>query len=123
MQVPLKHYNIAVYFGSICCGPASPDFLKVFITNFNKKYKVSIMADIASGCGREGEFIVLLDLSNLAKNKKKAGIDFYDKLNKLVARETEKNRKASNSSGTLEIMKNISESQFKNCRTAVRKWI
>ena len=81
------------------------------------------MADIASGCGREGEFIVLLDLSTLAKNKKKAGIDFYDKLNKLVARETEKNRKASNSSGTLEIMKNISESQFKNCRTAVRKWI
>jgi hypothetical protein len=52
-------YKVAVAFGSRCCGTASSEFLGKFLKDFNRTAAVKVSADIAEGCGREGEFYIL----------------------------------------------------------------
>ena len=111
-------YPLAVSFNSICCGTASPDFLKTFVKQFNEKNSTNISADIAAGCGKEGEFVILFKLSpNDAMNAK-----FKSSLVTLVGTEDAKNKKLNSSSGGISLSENATESNFQHCRLGILPW-
>lgn len=114
-----KVYPVAVSFGSICCGTPSDDFLKTFTAAFNKKNSVKISADIAAGCGREGEFVILF---NLPDNKKTIHSSFITELEKTVKETGEKNKKANSSSGVLQVLYGVKTSEYNYCRLGIKKW-
>lgn len=115
----VEKYEIAVSFGSMCCGPVSDAFLKDFIRQFSSKNKVIIPALQIGGCGREGEFKILFSVKKLnASGKKKllAG------LKKLIPQENEKNKKLKAGSGPVSLEYDLPKSQLVNCRGELTKW-
>ena len=118
-QNPITEYPVAVSFGSICCGTADPDFLKSFITNYNKENNSTMSADIMSGCGREGEFVILINPGQMNAGPLQAMIN---SLEKTVTATDSTNKRNNSSSGTLELLKNVKKDQFSFCRIALQKW-
>ena len=114
-----KKYSIAVSFGSVCCGTSPSVFLSKFLKNFNAKNKVKVMADIAEGCGREGEFIILVIFpkNNLKKERK-----FLLELEKLVISTDDKNKKENPSSGRIFLLQDVKETDYDFCRLGVKRW-
>lgn len=115
-----KKYPVAVSFGSICCGTPSDDFLKTFASGFNKKNSVKITADIAAGCGKEGEFVILF---NLPENKTAINSSFIAELEKTVKETDEKNKIANSSSGGMQVLYDIKTGDYNYCRLGIKKWI
>ncbi len=111
-------YPLAVSFNSICCGTASSDFLKSFLKLFNQKNKTDIAADIAAGCGREGEFVVLFKLPKTERVNTK----FETELKALVEKTNAQNKKANNSSGSIALLQTTHTSDYKNCRLGITPW-
>lgn len=109
-------YTVSVVFGSMCCGTVSSDFLAKFLKDFNTTAAIKVTADIAEGCGREGEFFVLFKVDE----KQKA--DFIEKLVPLVNAEETINRKKDASSGGLEIRYNVIKTDVEYCRLGIRPW-
>ncbi len=111
-------YPVAVSFNSICCGTPSSDFLKTFIVQFNQKNNTKISAHIAAGCGKEGEFTVLFNMTeNDAANQK-----FTTELSSLVAKTNDQNKKASTSSGGIALVENAKTADFSFCRLGISAW-
>ncbi|HSN60365.1 MAG TPA: hypothetical protein VLR49_05500 [Ferruginibacter sp.] len=115
-----KIYPVAVSFGSIRCGTPSDDFLKSFADGFNKKNSVKITADIAAGCGKEGEFVILF---NLPENNTAINSSFITELEKTVKETDDKNKKANTSSGVLQMQYNVKTSDNSYCRLGIKKWV
>ncbi len=115
----VTEYAAVVSFGSVCCGPVSDEFLKSFVKTYNNDQKVNISADIAAGCGREGEFAILFKLDN--QNEKH--LNFLSELKKTVADADAKNRAGNNSSGTLEVKTDIKATDFEYCRLGIKSWM
>ena len=113
-------FEVGVYFGSVCCGPASDSFLRPFVNSFNKKNKVSIRGYRLSGCGREGEFKLLFRLRAIAASKRQR---FISTLDELIIRQNEKNKAAANSKGNIELLKEIDKEQNSNCRAGLDLWL
>ena len=115
-----KKYTVAVSFGSVCCGTSSSAFLSRFLKDFNTKNKVKVAADIAEGCGRECEFIVLIlfPKNNLKKEKK-----FLLELEKSVTFTDTKNNKENTSAGRIFLLYDVKETDYDFCRLGVKKWI
>ena len=109
-------YKVAVAFGSRCCGTVSSDFLGKFLKDFNRIAAVKVSADIAEGCGREGEFYILFKVDE----KEKAL--FIEKLIPLVNEEEKINRKKDASSGDVEIKYDVLKTAVDYCRLGVRSW-
>lgn len=114
-----NEYATSVSFGSVCCGPVSDAFLRSFLKQYNSKEGTKITADIAAGCGREGEFSVLFKLDTQNTKHK----DFITQLQKLVADVDAKNKAANNSSGTLEIRNDVKAADFEYCRLGIKPWL
>ena len=115
---PLK-YDVAVSFGSMCCGTASDDFLKGYIKKFNCKNNVTVKAWVIGGCGREGEFKILFSLSNL-KEAKKATLKAD--LKKLIPEQNKKNKSSGASSGPINLEEDMTLSRLENCREPLAEW-
>jgi hypothetical protein len=115
----VEKYDAVVSFGSMCCGPASDDFLKSFTQQFNKKNKVTIQAWQITGCGREGEFKILFSVAKLKTAAKKK---FLASLKKLVPDQNDKNKKLKASSGTVSLDYNFPKTELPNCRGELIKW-
>lgn len=115
-----KIYPVAVSFGSICCGTPSDDFLKTFASGFNKKNSVKVTADIAAGCGKEGEFVILF---NLPDNQTAINKNFITELEKTVKETDEKNKIANSSSGGMQVLYNIKTAEYSYCRLGIKKWV
>ena len=113
-------YPVAVVFGSVCCGTASDEFLKDFINAYNKKNGTAINADIATGCGREGEFVILI---NIPKNKKTSSATFITELEKTVLERDSQNKQGNSSSGGIEVIKESKNSDYLHCRLGIKKWL
>lgn len=111
-------YPLAVSFGSICCGTPSSDFLKNFVQGFNQKYRSKISADIAAGCGREGEFVILFKVPEDESLHQK----FEKELKVLVEKTDAQNKKSNASSGGLELLQNAGAADYKNCRLGIKAW-
>lgn len=109
-------YKVAVAFGSRCCGTVSSDFLGKFLKDFNRIAAVKVSADIAEGCGREGEFYILFKVDEKVK------ILFIEKLIPLVNEEETNNRKKDASSGDVEIKYDVLKTAVGHCRLGVRSW-
>lgn len=112
-------YAVGVGFNSICCGTPSDDFLKTFVKAFNKNNKVSITADKLAGCGKEGEYVVLFHTQKLGAA---TGKKFIAELGKLIPLQNIENKKADNSSGGLEILRNVKASAYSHCRISLQNW-
>ncbi len=117
-----KTYPVAVFFNSICCGTPSEVFLKDYVKNFNKNNAVKVTADIAAGCGREGEFTVLFDLSSIPVSKKAVAGKFMSGLKKLVTETDAKNKQTNTSSGGIEVVENVKSTDYGNCRMGIKPW-
>jgi len=76
-------------------------------------------ADIMSGCGREGEFVILINPGQMNAGPLQAMIN---SLEKTVTATDSTNKRNNSSSGTLELLKNVKKDQFSFCRIALQKW-
>ncbi len=112
-------FDIVVAFGSMCCGTASDTFLKEYYKKFLKTNKSVIPASLASGCGREGEFKVMFNMSktNTVVRKK-----FIAGLKRILLKEEKKNRARDESSGTISIEYNVLKDDVAFCRGGISKW-
>lgn len=111
-------YPLAVSFGSMCCGTASPDFLKSFIKSFNKKNGSKISADIAGACGKEGEFVILFKM----QESKGITSTFKTELEALVVKTDASNRKVNTSSGGISVLQDAKTTEFQYCRLGITTW-
>jgi len=109
-------YEVLVSFGSRCCGTVSSVFLGKFLKDYNTKAVTKVRADIAEGCGKEGEFFILFKVD--MKEKKK----FVEQLVPLVNKEEIKNRAKDENSGDLEIRYDVQKSNIDYCRMGIRVW-
>ena len=117
-SAPLK-YDVAISFGSMCCGTASDTFLKYYIKKFNCKNKVTVKAWLLGGCGREGEFKILFSLSNLKETKKTT---LKADLKNLIPEQNKKNKASKASSGMISVEENVPLSKLENCRDSLAQW-
>lgn len=111
--------EVAVRFGSICCGPDSDLFLKDFYKQFNKGKCKKVAAFKAGGCGKEGEFFIFFSLKKLKEKRRKI---FTDQLEELVNRENLKNKSANSSAGGIAVQHDQSIADRSYCRIPVEKW-
>ena len=114
-----KTYDAIISFNSICCGTPSSDFLSSFLKDFNKKNKVALNAWHVGGCGREGEFKIIISASKLKKIKK---IKFKKALQNLIANQNNKNKTLKPSSGNINIEYNIPLNNEENCLEKLSEW-
>ena len=114
-----KEYAAAVSFGSVCCGTVSEDFLKAFVKKYNQDRNAKISADLAAGCGKEGEFSILFKLDKQNSDH----MEFVVQLEKLVRDVDAKNKAGNSSSGTLEVKNNVKASEFEFCRLGIKPWL
>ena len=117
-QKPDK-YEVVVSFGSICCGPASDDFLKPFLSVTPTAKKRPIAAWKIGGCCREGEYNVLLSLANWNAGQQKKLIR---DLKKLIDHQNQSNKKKAPSKGNIVLQFNVSTDTFKHCRGELTEW-
>jgi hypothetical protein len=116
---PAVRYDAAVHFNSICCGPPDNAFLKKFLNQFAKTNKARPKAWLLGGCGREGEFKILLSYAGISASNKKKLITGLDSL---VTKQNSANKTANNSSGNIELQQNPTADDLQGCRTAVTAW-
>lgn len=112
--------KIALYFGSMCCGTIGDEFLKEWLIKFNQDEKTAITADRYSGCGKEGEYIIVIYKNGFNSSKE---AKFNIGLEKLIDEEVKK-RKAENSSiGSVELRQNPVVEEYTYCRLGSKKWL
>jgi hypothetical protein len=112
-------YDVALHFNSICCGAPDNSFLKKFLKGFNKANKVTVKAFIVGGCGREGEFKILLSYSALGKT---TSAKLKTQLDALVPKQNAGNKAANGSSGNIELQYNPVADDWQGCRTPLAAW-
>ena len=108
-----EKYDVVISFNSMCCGTASNDFLKEFITNFNAKNKVALDVWQMSGCGREGESKVVISTAGI---KKCINAKLMKNLKTLIPQQNEKNKAIKASIGNIDLEYGIAANTITNCR-------
>ena len=109
----LEKYDVVISFNSMCCGTASNDFLKEFITNFNAKNKVALNVWQLTGCGREGESKVVISTGSIKKSVK---TKLMKSLKTLIPQQNEKNKAIKASIGNIDLEYGIAANTITNCR-------
>ena len=108
-----EKYDVVISFNSMCCGTASNDFLKEFITGFNAKNKVSLNVWQMTGCGREGESKVVISSAGIKKSVK---TKLLKSLKTLIPKQNEKNKAINASIGNIDLEYGIAANTITNCR-------
>lgn len=111
-------YDVAVSFSSIGTGTPSDDFLFKFYKKQKKTYK-KLEAFKAGGCGREGEFTILMNTRGM---KAADRTSFYKKLKALVLAEEKKNLAKNASSGHIMMARKVLSTEFTHCRSGIVAW-
>ncbi len=111
-------YDVAINFSSIGAGTPSEEFLLKFYKKQKKTFK-RIQAYKAGGCGREGEFSILMNTKGMKAADKTA---FYRRLKALVLAEEKKNLLNNTSSGHITTTRKVMSDEFAHCRTGINKW-
>ena len=119
IDTSLKTYDIVISFNSICCGTPSADFLRSFLNQYTKKNKILPEAWLLGGCGREGEFKVLLSLSKMKTSKK---VKFNKLLKELILNQNIKNKTLKPDSGSITLTNNFSKDILINCSAQLKEW-
>lgn len=108
-----EKYDVVISFNSMCCGTASNDFLKEFITNFNAKNKVVLNVWQMTGCGREGESKVVISSTGIKKSVK---TKLIKSLKTLIPQQNEKNKTIKATIGNIDLEYGIAANSITNCR-------
>ena len=111
---------IALYFGSMASGPIGDEFLKTWLQQFISEEKVNITADKFSACGKEGEYIIVINktaFSAATEDKFSTG------LKTLIDNEVKRAKSVSASSGSVEIRENPKVEDYTYCRLGSKKWL
>ena len=111
-------YDVAINFSSIGAGTPSEEFLLKFYKKQKKTFK-RIQAFKAGGCGREGEFSILMNTKGMKVADKTV---FYKKLKALVLAEEKKNLLNNTSSGHITMTRKVMSDEFAHCRAGIIKW-
>ena len=119
IDTSFKNYDVVISFNSICCGAPSAEFLRDFLNQYSNKNKITPQAWLLGGCGREGEFKILLSLAKLKASKK---IKFNKAIKELIPTQNNKNKTVKPSSGNINITYNPSENDFSNCTGKITEW-
>jgi len=114
----IPKYDMVVSFGSICCGTASDDFLKAYIKKTNTTSADVIKAWILGGCGREGEYKILLSFATLKESEK---LKLNEELKNLIDEQNKKNKAVNASSGSINITTNLAATNFEYCRGQLKE--
>lgn len=112
--------KVALYFGSIAAGTIGDEFLKDWLLQFNKTEKAAVTADKFSGCGKEGEYIIVVHKNGFDNARE---TKFTTGLEALVTAEVKKRKAESSSSGYVEIRKNPVVEEYTYCRLGSQKWL
>jgi len=110
--------DMVVSFGSMCCGTASDDFLKAYIIKFNTSSKDGIKGWKLGGCGREGEYKILLAFPTLKESEK---LGLVEEIKNLIDEQNKKNKIASANSGSINITTNLASTNFEYCRGQLKE--
>ena len=108
-----ESFPVALYFGSICCGPSSADFISPFVKKYNAAHKQKITGHKVGGCGREGEYIILFNLPAMNKSDKDT---WLADLETLVSKQVTLNKAAKADAGGIEIRENVQLADLAHCR-------
>lgn len=111
---------IALYFGSMASGPIGDDFLKTWLIKFRQDENVNITAEKFSACGKEGEYIIVINKTGFNASKETA---FNTGLRKLIDDEVKRAKTVSASSGSVEIRENPKVEEYTYCRLGSKKWL
>lgn len=110
---PSDGFPVGVYFGSVCCGPSSADFLSPFVKKYNSAHEQKITGFKVGGCGREGEYMILLNLPAMEKTEKDT---WMADLASLVNKQEKINKAAKTNPGGIEIRENLQPADYEFCR-------
>ena len=111
---------VALYFGSVASGPIGDEFLKTWLLNFKAEEKVELTADKFSGCGKEGEYIIVINKMNFSPDKEEK---FTTGLQQLVTDEVKRAKTQSSSAGSVEIRPDPKVEDYSYCRLGSKKWL
>ena len=120
VKTPIAAKQIAIRFGSLASGPIEETFLKTWLEKFKKDQKAGITADKFSGCGKEGEYIIVVNKSNFTDAQESS---FTSGLEKLVEDEVKRTKAISPSSGSVEIINDPNIEEYSYCRLGSKKWL
>lgn len=112
--------QVALRFGSIASGPIGDEFLKTWLMRFKRDENVELTADKYSGCGKEGEFFIVINKAGFGAEKDNK---FNKGLEQLVADEVRRAKAENPSSGSVEIRQNPSPDEYSYCRLGSKKWL
>lgn len=112
--------QVAIRFGSMASGPIGDEFLKNWLVKFKNEEKVDLTADKFSGCGKEGEYIIIINKASFGAEKDKK---FNSGLKQLVEAEIKRTKAENASSGSVEIRQNPSPDEYSYCRLGSKKWL
>lgn len=113
------NFDVALHFNSMGTGAPDDAFLKKFLKGFNKSNKVKVKAFKVGGCGREGEFKILLSYSALGK---KACTKLKSQLDALIPQQNTSNKAANGSSGNIDLQYNPVADDWQGCRIPLDVW-
>lgn len=114
-----SHYAVALHFNSICCGAPDDGFLKQFLQQFNSANKVTVKGYIASACGKEGEYKILLSGEGLNADIQ---AKLKTELDSLIPKQNAANKAANANSGFIELQHNPVADQWPECRNPIADW-
>lgn len=112
-------YDVALHFNSMGTGAPDDAFLKKFLKGFNKTNKVTVRAFKVGGCGREGEFKILLSYSGLGK---KSCMKLKGQIDTLIPKQNTSNKAANGSSGNIDLQYNPVSDDWQGCRIPLAAW-
>ncbi|MFT3981323.1 MAG: hypothetical protein QM687_12685 [Ferruginibacter sp.] len=113
-------FPVGVFFGSMASGPADDTFLKEWISSYAKENKVTINGDVYRGCGKEGEYIIVLKTDGAGIKKPE---DFKNRLEDLIKKQAAVNKKSNPSAGPISVQYNVTADQYEYCRLGSKKWL
>ncbi len=113
------NYDVALHFNSMGTGAPDDAFLKKFLKGFNKANKVTVKAFKVGGCGREGEFKILLSYAGMGK---KACTQFKSQLDALIPKQNTSNKAANGSSGNIDLQYKPVADDWQGCRIPLAAW-
>lgn len=112
--------NMGIFFSSIASGPAHDDFLHQWLNAYLQKNKLSLTATKYQGCGKEGEYIIVLSTTALSKHQHQ---QLKTDLEKCIQQQVEENKSKQPDAGPIHMEYNIGKDSYNHCRLGGSKWL
>lgn len=112
--------NIGIFFTSMAGGPAHDDFLRQWLNAYLQKNKLSLTATKYQGCGKEGEYIIVLSTTAISKIPQQ---QLKTDIEKCIQQQVEENKSKQPNAGPIHMELNIGKDSYDHCRLGGIKWL